>query len=299
MGADACTDSYAFFSSSPLVVQQPPAHRLLVVIPVRRDCCSWRCDSSARATYFTAPTSTTIELARAGIDFIETRGEVLFEVGQQRAQLAVEVLPAIADTWQASDSSPTFSQRAFAVVLEAPANSSTLLRVSAEIIVEPTSTSISVPAAQVTSTSYYTVVGILAATGLVVLAVCWFRARRCHLPRRSRAFQYKVLLLPRRNSGASEDAAGTIVCSRGSPVKKSGIRRAARRVSSFKNWRAILEHQRAGISDRVVPEGEAAEGARSTVDKRDKEKGSSEDAEDDSEPERDLRKHLASIQNAR
>ncbi|EGZ11024.1 hypothetical protein PHYSODRAFT_450315, partial [Phytophthora sojae] len=112
----ACANSFAFFSSSPLVVQQPPTHRLLVVIPVRRECCSWRCDSSARATYFTAPTSTTTDPAHAGVDYVEARGAVLFEVGQQRAQLA----------------------RAFAVVLEAPANASTLLRASTEIVVEQT-----------------------------------------------------------------------------------------------------------------------------------------------------------------
>ncbi|KAG6622601.1 uncharacterized protein IUM83_05266 [Phytophthora cinnamomi] len=293
MGADACADLFAFFSSSPLVVQQPPAHRLLVVIPVQRECCSWRCESSARATYFTAPTSSAIEPARAGVDFVETRGAVLFEVGQQRAQLAVEVLPALASDWKESDDSTPPFQRAFTVVLEAPANASTLLRTTTEIIVEPTPASkgISVPA-PAASSSPYTVVGILAAAGLAVLVVCWFRARRCRLPRRSRAFEYKVLLLPRRNSGASEEVRHTSVSPRGSPVKKNGIRRAARRVSSFKNWRAVLERQRQEASDRVVPEDEVE---KSPVDK---EKWSSEGAEDDSEPERDLREHLASIQSA-
>ncbi|KAE8876645.1 hypothetical protein PF005_g3306 [Phytophthora fragariae] len=289
MGTDACSDSFAFFSSSPLVVQQHPAHRLLVVISVRRECCSWRCSSSARVTYFTAPTSTTIKPARAGVDFVEARGAVLFEVGQQRAQLAVEVLPALADDWKESED----SQRAFAVVLEAPADTSTLLRASTEIIVEPTSTS--VPAAAPTTSASYTVVGILAAAGLAVLLVCWYRAWRCRLPRRSRAFQYKVLLLPRRNSGASEDIRNTSVSPRGSPVKKSGIRRSARRVSSFKNWRAVLERQRQEAPDHVVPEDEVEKVA---VDEQDKVKGSSEDAEDDSEPEKDLREHLASIQSA-
>lgn len=291
MGTDACSDSFAFFSSSPLVVQQHPAHRLLVVIPVRRECCTWRCSSSARVTYFTAPTSATINPARAGVDFVEARGAVLFEVGQQRAQLAVEVLPALADDWKESeDSTSSPSQRAFAVVLEAPANTSTLLRASTEIIVEPTSTS--VPAAVPTTSASYTVVGILAAAGLAVLLVCWYRAWRCRLPRRSRAFQYKVLLLPRRNSGASEDIS---VSPRGSPVKKSGIRRSARRVSSFKNWRAVLERQRQEAPDHVVPEDEVEKEA---VDEQDKDTGSSEDAEDDSEPEKDLREHLASIQSA-
>lgn len=173
MGTDACADSFAFFSSSPLVVQQPPTHRLLVVIPVRRECCSWRCDSSARATYFTAPTSTTTDPAHAGVDYVEARGAVLFEVGQQRAQLAVEVLPAEDWTKESGDSTSSTLQRAFAVVLEAPANASTLLRASTEIVVEQTqpSKSTSVPAAAPTTSASYTVVGIrTGGSGCVLLA---------------------------------------------------------------------------------------------------------------------------------
>lgn len=68
-----------------------------------------------------------------------------------------------------------------------------------------------------------------------------------------------------------------------------------RRVSSFKSWRAVLDRQRQEASDPVVPEDEVEKEAHN--DKRDKEKVSSEDAEDDSEPERDLREHLASIQS--
>ncbi|EEY55961.1 uncharacterized protein PITG_08707 [Phytophthora infestans T30-4] len=112
--AQACLDSFAFFSNTPLVVQQPPARRLLVVIPLRRECCSRSCDSSARVTYFTALTSTSIHPAQAGVAFVESRGVVLFEAGQQRAQLA----------------------RAFAVRLEAPMNASTTARLSTEIIMD-------------------------------------------------------------------------------------------------------------------------------------------------------------------
>ncbi|KAG3024563.1 hypothetical protein PC128_g11752 [Phytophthora cactorum] len=283
MSADAqpCADSFAFFSSTPLVVQQAAAHRL-VVIPVRRECCSWTCDSSARATYSTALTSTSIQPARAGIDFVESRGAVLFEVGQQRAQLAVEVLPALADDWKDS-TIPT--QRAFAVRLEASLNASTTVRASTEIIVEPTppwKTS-SIPSTSTLSTSYI-VVGVLAAAGLVVLVACWFRARLCRLPRRGRAFEYKLVLLPRRNSGISEDV---LVSIGDSSPKKSNKRRTPRRVSSFKNWRAFIEHR---VSDHVVPEAEV-------VGKQEKKKESSEDADDDSESERDLREHLASIQS--
>ncbi|KAL4150815.1 hypothetical protein PRNP1_010212 [Phytophthora ramorum] len=290
--AQSCTDSFAFFSSAPLVVQQPPAHRLLVIIPVRRDCCSWQCSSSARVTYFTTPTSTTFQPARPGVDFVEGRGAVLFDVGQQRAQVAVEILPALVGDWRPADSTPPY-QRTFAIVLEAPANASALVRVSTEIIVEPTHVhkDISLPAA---APIISTVAGILAAAGLVALAVCWFRVQRCCLPRRARPFEYKVLLLPRRDSGASEETREVVTPTSTRPAKKSGVRRPAQRASSFKNWRAIAEHLRQETSGHVTPEDEGGEEVKAAVD----EKGSSENAGDDSDPERDLRKHLASIQNA-
>jgi hypothetical protein len=303
MNADAasCADSFAFFSSTPLLVQQPPAHRLLVVIPVWRDCCSWRCESSARVTYFTAPTGSTVEPARAGVDYVDVRGAVVFGVGQQRAQVAVEVLPASMDEWQSEESSPTH-QRAFAIVLEAPVNTASSLRVSTEIIVEPASASKSTSLSpEPAVASSFTVVGILAAAGLMVLVAYWFRVKHCSLPRRSRAFEYKVLLLPRRDSGVSEETREALVLASGRIVKKSGVRRTARRVSSFRNWRAVADRPKAEVSDHVVPEGEEAMlKARQAAAHKEREnmKGSSEDAEDDSEPEKDLRKHLTYLQSA-
>ncbi|KAG7378290.1 hypothetical protein PHYPSEUDO_010278 [Phytophthora pseudosyringae] len=281
MGADAqpCADSFAFVTSSPRVVHQPPTHRVLVVISVRRDCCSWTCEASARVAYFTAPTSTSVQPARAGVDFVESRGAVLFEAGQQRAQLAVEVLPARSPEWKES--------RAFAVILQAPANASTTVRASSEIIVEPT------PAPAPTVSASHTVVGILAVAGLAVLAACWLRVRRC---RRGRAFQYKVLLLPRRDSGASEDSRESVAPCGGSLVKKREVRRPARRASSFRNWRAVTERRKSDGSDHVVPEVEGVhKGAIGTA--LDERENTSEDADGDNDPERDLRKHLASIQS--
>ncbi|OWZ02208.1 hypothetical protein PHMEG_00026271 [Phytophthora megakarya] len=291
MSADACVDSFAFFSSEPLVVQQPPAHRLLVVLPVRRDCCSWSCESSARVTYFTALTSTSLQPARAGVDFVESRGAVLFGAGQQRAQLAVEVLPALVDDWKVSEEPASEHQRAFAVILEAPVNAPTTQIASTEIVVEPFLASKSANASTTsTRSALYAVVGVLTA-GLVVLIVWWFRARHCRLPQRRRTFEYKVLF-PRRNSGASMEA---LVSSGCSTVKKSGMRRMARRVSSFKSWRVVIEQQRKReVSDRVSPEIEDLDLAGATnVDDNEP----STDSDDDSESERELREHLASIQS--
>ncbi|GMF28476.1 unnamed protein product [Phytophthora lilii] len=298
MGTDAqCADSFAFFTSTPLVVQKPKAHRLLVVIPVRRECCSWQCGSSARVVYFTAHTSTIIEPARSGVDYVEARGTVLFEVGQQRAQLAVEILPALVDDWIEVGNSTHLYQRAFAVTLEAPSSTSTLLRASTEIIVEPTLLPKTATTSAASTVSVLRIVlGVLAAAGVVVLIACWFRVRRCRLSRRSRAFEYKVLLLPRRDSGASEEIREALISTSGRATRKSGIRRTARRVSSFTKWSA-KDRPKHEATDRVVPE-EAVSAVKTAADKREKEKGSSEDAEDDSEPERDLREHLASIQSS-
>ncbi|ETI54537.1 hypothetical protein F441_02632 [Phytophthora nicotianae CJ01A1] len=269
-----CAVSFAFFTSTPLVVQQPSAHRLLVVIPVRRECCSWRCDSSARVMFLTAPTSTSIKPARPGVDFVESRGAVLFEVGQQRAQLAVEILPALAD-------SDALTQRAFAVQLEASMNASTAIRASTEIIVASPSKSTNVVPASTVSTSFIAV-WILAAAGLVLFVAYLLRVRHCCLPRRGRAFEYKLVLLPRRNSGISEDFRVSIGDS--SP-KKSSKRRTPCRVSSFKGGKAFIE--RCG-SDHVVPQVEG-------MDKQKQEEPLKDDY--DGEAERDLRNHLASIQS--
>ncbi|KAF4135447.1 hypothetical protein GN958_ATG15329 [Phytophthora infestans] len=275
--AQACLDSFAFFSNTPLVVQQPPARRLLVVIPLRRECCSRSCDSSARVTYFTALTSTSIHPAQAGVAFVESRGVVLFEAGQQRAQLAVEVLPALAD-------SGTLAQRAFAVRLEAPMNASTTARLSTEIIMESASLSKSTNISPgSTLASLVIMMGIISVAGLVVLAAYWFQVR-CSLPRRARSFEYKLVLLPRRRSGTSENF---LVSIGDSTPKKSSKRRTPRRVSSFKNWKTFIERC---CSDHVVPGVEMK-------DKQDKEKKLSEDADDDIELERGLIQHLASIQS--
>ncbi|KAG1710350.1 hypothetical protein DVH05_017354 [Phytophthora capsici] len=267
-----CEDSFAFFSKTPLVVQQPRDHRLLIVLPVRRECCSRSCGSSARATYFTAASNISVQKAQAGVDFVEARGTVVFEVGQQRAQLAVEILPGLAEN--------STNQRAFAVVLETPMKAA---RASMDINIEPAPAA-AIPPAWSANISSYSELVILSAIGVMMLVVWWIRAKRCRLWRRGQAFQYKVLLLSRRNSGASHEVTEAFT------AKKSGVRRTPRRVSSFKNWKAIRK------SEAAIAEGEVADKKMALLKDAD-EDCEAEDGESDSE--RDLRQHLASIQCAR
>ncbi|KAK1946440.1 hypothetical protein P3T76_001993 [Phytophthora citrophthora] len=275
-----CEDSFAFYSITPLVVQRPRDHRLLIVIPVRRECCSWSCGSSARATYFTAATNTSVQQAQAGVDFVEARGTVVFEAGQQRAQLAVEILPGLTEN--------AINQRAFAVVLEDPVKA---IRASTVINIEPALATNIPLTASVSALSYPEV--LITAIGLVMLVAWWIRERRCRLPRRGQAFRYKVLLLSRRNSGARHEMSEALSYGGENSGKKSGVRRSPRRGSSFKNWKWIMERRN---SETTLAEGEEAADKKMELMHDADEDCESEDEGSDSE--RDFRQHLASIQCA-
>lgn len=229
-----CTDAISFLTNNQTSVQPVEKDRVVASLALGRSSVSEYCEQSTRESTSSVAYSVEPGLGvSAGVDFVATRGVVVFARGQTTAMISVTVLPAHSSATNATNATQREGkQRSFALVLESLSPESVVgLPSSVEIVIANVDRVARDQTQSIVTTAadgaFWRRLSRLSALVVGVgLALALLLGRACGIGggcsfRRSKVFQYKRLRL-RATSDVLRSLEGAQATTRQCPPAMSG-----------------------------------------------------------------------------